>query len=159
MSQILLGKTVILTPSFPAPRSHARPERERQGSPETGMYDPVALLEAVIPLLPHLLSFFRSVFCSLSLKQVNCQAVVGLGGPAETGMLYGYFWALKSILRVSDRVHLEMIPDFTRERLEGHLEADIHVRYPFVLIARLLRLFIQWKVVYPAGTTTGGVPG
>ncbi|MCU0632648.1 MAG: DUF2953 domain-containing protein [Methanolinea sp.] len=137
----LLGDVLIPTPAILETRVFDRHVKGGPGTPESEIHLVPNFVESVVPRIPDLISFLRSLIQSLSFRHLHCQAVVGLAGPAETGMLYGYFWALRSMLRHSGRIHLEMVPDFTSERLEGHLEMDVHVRYPFNLIARLVRLF------------------
>jgi hypothetical protein len=102
-------------------------------------------IQSAVPYVPHLISFARAAVRSLSFRRLDCRAVVGLSGPAETGMLYGYFWAAKPLLCSTGRINLEMVPDFTREHLEGHLELDVNISYPFNLLARLVRLFTLFQ--------------
>ena len=102
-------------------------------------------IQSAVPHIPDLISFAGAAVRSLSFRRLDCRAVVGLSGPAETGMLYGYYWAVKPLLCSNGRTSLEMVPDFTKEHLEGHFELDARIACPFNLVARLARLYILFK--------------
>lgn len=153
--QVLLGNHALPLPFIGRDRLAGDLRRgcpDRSGQ-ETGSVP--ALIRSAVPLIPEILSFLRSLSQSFSFDLLECQAVVGLCGPAETGMLYGYFWALKSIFCSSRRFHLEMVPDFTRERLEGHLDLEGSIRYPFTLLVRGMVLFFRFRRPFRAGTGGG----
>ncbi len=111
-------------------------------------------LEAGVRIVPALVTFARATLRSLSLRRLECRAVVGLSGPAETGMLFGYFMAAKPILSCSRRIKIDIVPDFSRERLEGHLELDATITRPFDLVARIVRLLLLWE----KSRVTGAIP-
>ncbi|MCQ8893498.1 MAG: DUF2953 domain-containing protein [Methanolinea sp.] len=85
---------------------------------------------------PGLLLLLQHFLRSLCIRHLRCRAVVGLSDPAGTGILYGYFWALKSLLVQFPSVSLVVTPDFTRERLEGEINAEVLVAHPLDLLVR-----------------------
>lgn len=153
---LLLWERILFSPQFPAKvRDPARlpgtgPEPRKKEISES-----LTFLESIIPNIPRILSFFRSAARSIYLEEVNCQATIGLASPAQTGIVYGYYWALRSMFPYSDRFHIVMIPDFYRERLDGHLKVDLMVRHPFALIIRLWHLYAR-SGSFPVKNTVGG---
>lgn len=137
---LLVGDIPVPLPDFLEAHGPGGRLKRAPGKTEPVATRPLLILESVIPRIPDLFSVAGAFLRSLSFRRLECRAVVGLLCPAETGMLYGYFWAVKSLLCSSGRVRLEMIPDFTKARLEGHLELDLDVRYPFNLVVKLGRL-------------------
>ncbi|OPX66793.1 MAG: hypothetical protein A4E37_01783 [Methanoregulaceae archaeon PtaB.Bin056] len=142
---LLLGGVLL-----PLPASPGRDAPGSLGREDNTLQEPQALtissyIQTAVKYLPEIISFARTTLRSLSFKRLDCRAVVGLSGPAETGMLYGYFWAVRPLLCRNGRTNLELIPDFTKEHLEGHLELDAGISYPFTLVARLARLYLLFQ--------------
>lgn len=99
------------------------------------------LVTGVLSSLPASIDLFRRIVRSLSIRHFHCKAAIGLGSPAETGIFYGYFWAAKSILcAVAPQVSLVVTPDFSRNLLEGDIDAEVLVRYPFTLPVYAIRV-------------------
>ncbi len=142
---LLLGDVLLPLPASPGSET---PGSRGQG--DTALQEPQApttssYIQSAVTYLPDLISFSRATLRSLSFRRLDCRAVVGLSGPAETGMLYGYYWAVKPLLCSNGRTSLEVVPDFTKEHLEGHLELDARISCPFNLVARLARLYILFQ--------------
>lgn len=155
--QVLLGKKAIFSPQLPsALRSPVQPVETGHENMEQEAFEPLAMLESVIPKIPCIISFLVTTVKSISLIKVECRAEVGLSSPADTGIFYGYFCAFRSMFSYLSQAHMVMIPDFNRERLDGYLEVDLQVRHPFALIILLWRLSSRMQDFRGVRTTGGG---
>ena len=141
----LLGDVLIPLPaSLPGATPGTGGMRDR--SPEDRRaHTALSYIHSAVTYLPDLISIARATFRSVSFRRLDCRAVIGLSGPAETGMLYGFFWAVKPLICRNGRTNLELVPDFTKEHIEGRLELDARISRPFNLVARLARLFILFQ--------------
>ncbi|MDI6899817.1 MAG: DUF2953 domain-containing protein [Methanolinea sp.] len=99
------------------------------------------LVSGVLSHLPEFIDIFRRIARSFSIRHLRCKAEIGLGSPAETGIFYGYFWAAKSIIcAIAPSVSIVVTPDFSRNRFEGEIDAEVMVRYPFMLPVYAIRV-------------------
>jgi hypothetical protein len=65
---------------------------------------------------------------------------IGAGDAAATGMLYGGYWATRSVLRAS-KIYVEMIPEFNRKILELDLVIRLRINHPLRVGIAGIRLF------------------
>jgi len=142
---LLLGDLLFPLPAFPWKATPGIEVMEDKSLEDRRAHMIPSFIQSAIKYFPDLVSIARATIRSLSFRRLDCRAVVGLSGPAETGMLYGYFWAMKPLLFSNGRTNIELVPDFTKERLEGRLELDARISRPFNLVARLARLFILFQ--------------
>lgn len=139
---VLLGKRPLFSAKYPEiTGTPVIPRGTGPGTIENEEYELPALLKSAIRHTPRIISLFRSAARSISLENIDCHVTMGLLSPAQTGIVYGYSWAFKSMFRCTDRVHIVVIPDFNRERLDGYLEGVLRVRHPFALIVRLWHVY------------------
>ncbi|MDH7509939.1 MAG: DUF2953 domain-containing protein [Methanolinea sp.] len=137
LSAVVLG-IPVRTPfgRFVTRRPIKRPVFGTGGGPS-----PIRLVTGVLSHLPESIDLFRRIVRSLSIRHLHCRAEIGLGSPAETGIFYGCYWAAKSIICANaPSVSIVVTPDFSRERFEGGLDADVLVRYPLTLPVYAMRL-------------------
>ncbi|NYT05803.1 MAG: DUF2953 domain-containing protein [Methanomicrobiales archaeon] len=83
---------------------------------------------------------------SLSIRQLLCCVRLGTGEPCSTGMIYGWFWALKGMLSPADRIRLHMEPDFCRPALEGECTFAIGIEHPLLVLFAVLQLLAVSEV-------------
>jgi hypothetical protein len=92
-------------------------------------------LSALVCDLPHLLGYLVH---HLRFRLFACDVRLGCSSAPLTGMIYGYFQAVRGILFPVSGVSLSMTPDFDRTVLEGKGEILLEIRYPFLLGFRVL---------------------
>jgi hypothetical protein len=56
-----------------------------------------------------------------------------------TGMLYGLYWAVRSVLP-TDRVNLTVIPDFNNEVLDVDIATRFRITYPAHVIINAIKI-------------------
>ena len=61
----------------------------------------------------------------IHLDRISLRAQVGLTDPADTGRLYGLLCPFKYAI-VSDRLDVDMTPDFAKAGFEGNAELSLH---------------------------------
>lgn len=114
----------ISTPSIP--------ETEEWAMPETS--DVLRLAKTGAWFLPYVLRH-------LSLDAISGDLTIGLGDPAWTGSVYGYYHAIRPLVS-SERCSVDITPDFTRMTLEGSLQGGIMITTPLDLVIRGVRTFL-----------------
>lgn len=115
----------------------AERKREATKSERPKISDVISVLRDSFPQLTHI---FNAVRRSITFKMLSCHMKVGLDNPADTAVLYGYMWALFSILDVDSRLSFTLEPDFQEIRFDGEILAKANVR--------LLRIVIAFVVAY-----------
>jgi hypothetical protein len=95
--------------------------------------------ERVPPLL-------RSLRRGVRVREVKLRARVGLGDPADTGMLVGFAAPLLGVARAAPRLDLRLEPDFTREVLEGEAQGQLRA-FPLLVLPPLLRFALSPSTV------------
>lgn len=78
---------------------------------------------------------FRSIVKSVSMRRLYCDVLIGLADPADTAMVSGYLWSLASAVNVSPEFHMSVTPDFSSERLDGSIAAELKFRLLWVVVA------------------------
>ena len=92
-------------------------------------------LSALVYELPLLLGYLVR---HLHFRLFACDVRLGCSSAPVTGMIYGYFQAVRGILFPVSGVSLSMTPDFDRTVLEGKGEILLEIRYPLLLGFRVL---------------------
>jgi hypothetical protein len=90
--------------------------------------------QKILNAWPFLKKVLLTIYKSFVLRSVSCDVRLGFGNPATTGLMYGYFWALKGILSPVDKVRLSMVPSFDREIIEGKTALNLLIRRPLIIL-------------------------
>ncbi|MBN1194052.1 MAG: DUF2953 domain-containing protein [Methanomicrobiaceae archaeon] len=108
-----------------APPEEKQPPGEKKGlpSPDEALFLLRILKEPATALLR-----------SLSVRDLFCDVRFGTGEACTTGLVYGYFWAIKGILSPLGQVRLCMDPDFSRPVCEGRLSVAIGIERPLLVL-------------------------
>jgi hypothetical protein len=134
LSLFFLGKMVIQREM--SHKTEIQKRQERVAGSHIG-------LESVLQILSmgsDMIRFMRAVFRHLTIRQLEGAFTVGLENPADTGMLFGSFSAIRALLISCNRISLAITPVFDREVLEGHIMADIRISRPLFIPVLLIRM-------------------
>ena len=82
---------------------------------------------------------------SFRFNQLNLQGRVGMRDPADTGMIFGTVQSLQYLF--SNKVHIDVIPDFYQRRLEYFLSFQLQCVL-FVLLWRLFLTVVNMGWIY-----------
>jgi hypothetical protein len=91
--------------------------------------------DRVLPLL-------HSLRRGVRVREVKLRARVGLGDPADTGMLVGFAAPLLTLARAAPGLDLRLEPDFAREVLEGEARGELRA-FPLLVLPPLLRFALS----------------
>ena len=95
-----------------------------------------------------LLKFVRDVLRIVKIRELKARVRIGLGDPAETGMLFAVIAPTMVFVRSISSADVEVEPDFEEERLEGYCQGD--VRAIPIKFVRPLVLFLCSKATLKA---------
>jgi len=97
-----------------------------------------------VTLIPQLIEpvgkFGAVLFDQTTFDGIRGWIRIGAGDAAATGMLYGGYWATRSVLRAS-KIYVEMIPEFNRKILELDLVIRLRINHPLRVGIAGIRLF------------------
>ena len=94
--------------------------------------------QTIVPLIPRLIAIALSHLC---IGRIDTDIVFGAGDPATTGMVYGWYHAVRPLItRNGSSILVE--PDFTRQLLEGEAEGVMLITRPAGLAIRSARIFL-----------------
>jgi hypothetical protein len=79
-------------------------------------------------------------------RELRLRARVGLGDPADTGLLVGWAAPLLAMARAAPRLDLHLEPDFAREILEGEARGELRA-FPLLVLPPLLRFALSSSTV------------
>jgi hypothetical protein len=88
-------------------------------------------------LFRKLLLFIRGVFQTLSVRHLRLSLRVGLGNPADTGLLLALIGPTMVHAAPFSKVDIQLEPDFYEASIRGHCEADIRA-VPLRLVGHFL---------------------
>ena len=137
LSLFFLGKMVIRREISQKPEIRKRQERVSGSS--IGL-EPVL---QILPLGSDMIRFMRAILRHLSIRKIEGAFTVGLQNPADTGVVFGFFSAVRPLLFPCNRISLSMTPVFDREILEGHVRADFRISQPLFIPVLMLRLAMK----------------
>ena len=137
LSLFFLGKKLIRREMSQKPEIRKRQERVSGAS--FGL-EPVL---QIVPLGSDMIRFVRAILRHVSIRKVEGAFTVGLQNPADTGVVFGFFSAIRPLLFPCDRISLSMTPVFDREILEGHGMADLRISEPLFIPVLILRLAMK----------------
>ena len=132
-------------------------KRPADGRP-VGKGTPLTLFARVrilLRLAGPVFSFGWRVLGATTLEEVRGRLRVGLGDPADTGMLFGGYCALAPLLG-GDRVCLQVTPVFDRQVLDGEISARFRIDRPLILAAAGVRLYLNPDVKAAVSLLRGG---
>ena len=119
-------------------------------APEAG--EDLRKIPSLIRKVPHLLNLIRplshlggKLLRSMTLQEIRGNLTVGFRNPADTGIFYGWYYAILPTLMIS-RVSLDVTPVFDRPVLEGEIMAKVRIDRPLLLILAMVRLFFDRDV-------------
>lgn len=101
------------------------------------------LLLQTLPLGSDVIRFLTALFHHMTLRQIEGTGTIGLQNPADTGMLFGCFSAVRPLVFPCNRISLSMEPVFDREILEGHVMADFRISQPLFIPVLMLRMAMK----------------
>jgi Protein of unknown function (DUF2953) len=138
MHLLMSGKSIYSREISQAPRVASKMRR-----PETGARTLLSQICIIQALLPGILRILRAFPRYGRFQRLSCNLVFGTGKPAETGLIFGIFSAVRPILMLSPRVSLSLEPVFDQEILEGNCRIDLRLNRPLVVISLILRLVLS----------------
>lgn len=93
-------------------------------------------------LLQDFLALLGEIISAFSLRSFELNIRLGFSGSALTGIIFGYFSALKAILSPVERLRITMTPVFGQEILEGRVHLLLRIRYPIRILVSLFRFLM-----------------
>jgi hypothetical protein len=118
--------------------------------PGTEIRTLISLICIIQALMPGILRILRALKRHGRFRRFSCDLLFGTGRPAETGLIFGIFSAMRPILMISPRVSLSLEPVFDKEILEGDCRIDFRLNRPLVIISLILRLVLSpgtWRIL------------
>ncbi|MDT8357707.1 MAG: DUF2953 domain-containing protein [Methanomicrobiaceae archaeon] len=103
-------------------------------------------LSQLVDAWPSLQRLFLRILRCITFRRLSCDLRFGLANPADTGILYGYLWALKGLLAPLPRVQLSMTPVFDRSMLECSGTAHFAVQRPLMVLVGVAAAFTRRPV-------------
>ncbi len=93
------------------------------------------------------LSFLKDVLRVLKIRELKANLTVGLGNPADTGMLFAVIVPTMVFFRNLSSVNVEVEPDFEEEKLHGYCAGNVRamplkfvtISIPFIFSATTLK--------------------
>lgn len=86
-------------------------------------------------LFSDFMKFSRDILHAISIRTLEIDIRLGLSSPALTGIVFGYFSALRALLCPVRRMHLAMTPVFDEEVMEGRALLQVRISYPVRILA------------------------
>jgi len=107
-------------------------------------------------LLRQFLILIRDLFTQLRLREVVVNLRLGLGNPADTGLLFAVIGSATPLLNLPSRYQLNVIPSFHDEAvLEGYLHGVLRLR-PIGLVGALIRFVFSPATLRALKTLAAG---
>ena len=103
------------------------------------------ILSLLIESWPYLERVFNSFLKSTSFEIFSLNLTLGLGDPADTAMVSGYFWAASSLLNIIPKAYISLEPDFLNEKLEVDATLKMKIRL-FWIVVEIIRAFTKKPV-------------
>jgi len=95
--------------------------------------------------LPYFIRLFKSFLKSIDLENFNFKLILGLDSPYDTAITGGYLQGIFSIFNVIPQIHLQIQPDFSKERIDAEIKLKIKIKL-FWIIVELLRAITKKPV-------------
>ena len=142
---LMSGKSVYTRDISQAPKSALK--IQRPGTGVRTLFSQICIIQA---LMPGIMRIIRALKRHGRFRRLSCNLVLGTGSPAETGLIFGIFSAMRPILMISPRVSLSLEPVFDKEILEGDCRIDLRLNRPLIIVSLILRLVLSpgtWRIL------------
>lgn len=156
LSLFFLGKMVIQREISQIPEIRKRQQKVSGSS--IGLEPALQIL----PLGPDIIRFMRAILRHLSIRQIEGAFTIGLQNPADTGVVFGFFSAVRPLLFPCNRISLSITPVFDREILEGQIKADFRISQPLFIPVLMLLLAMKpgtRRLIRKVSSHTAGIAG
>ncbi|HWQ19750.1 MAG TPA: DUF2953 domain-containing protein [Methanotrichaceae archaeon] len=90
--------------------------------------------------LPSIASTITDLIRCISVKRLDCSLALGMSDPVETAILSGYIWSALAALGGFWRPGIQLVPDFSGQRLDGSIMTEFRVRLLNVAAASIRAL-------------------
>lgn len=124
-------------------KSEAKEEEEEAGSDresDLGMMLSQKNMGLLKDSLPSIASTIMDLIRCISLKRLDCSITLGMSDPVETAIMSGYFWAASAALGGFWRPNIQLVPDFSGQRLDGSVMTEFRVQLLNVAAAAIRAL-------------------
>lgn len=136
-------KLKLIQREIPPEKQAQKKENEKKSEFEIGHIPKI--LSLLIESWPHLERVFNSFLRSTSFEIFSLNLTLGLGDPADTAMVSGYFLAVSSLLNVIPNAYISLEPDFLNDRMEVDATLKIKIRL-FWIVVEVIRAFTKKPV-------------
>ena len=134
-----------------------KPAPEQLPGPD-GTLDAGELIHIVQRMVGPVSTFLSEFWNRSRFENARGTITLGLGSPAVTGEVYGYYWASRFVLLAS-RVDIEIIPVFDRVVLELDITVREKIDHPLLVLIAGLDLLrnpvIQDAITFATGKKAG----
>jgi hypothetical protein len=93
-------------------------------------------------LLQDFLTLLGKIIHEFTIRSFELNIRLGFSSSALTGIIFGYFSALKAVLSPVERLQIAMNPIFGEEVLEGRVFLLLRVRYPIRVLVAIFRFLL-----------------
>jgi hypothetical protein len=136
-------KIKLIQREIPTEKQSQNKENEKENKFEISSIPKI--LSFLIEAWPHLERVFNSFLRSTSFEIFSLNLTLGLGDPADTAMVSGYFWAASSLLNIIPKAYISLEPDFLNEKLEVDATLKMKIRL-FWIVVEIIRAFTKKPV-------------
>ena len=113
-------------------RRKRKPKEEEKRKKRRGVRPLLAMMRCR-GFVRKLFRFIRDVLRRLQIRELKLDLTVGLGDPAETGMLFAAIPGVMALTNSLASVDMWIRPDFAEAKLRGYLKGDLRV-FPIRLV-------------------------
>lgn len=152
-ADVMVGRYVLHTLAFVSeeatPPLPEKPEMEKQNvawakeeDRASSFPDYIRTIRVVRNLVHPALSLVSAIWTESRFDSMVAKITLGTGNPAQTGEIYGYYWAAKFILEAR-RIRINLEPVFDREVFTCDLEMKISLHRPILVIISAARFALH----------------
>ncbi len=127
------------------PPEKQAPKKENEDETKFEISRIPKILSLLVESWPYLERVFNSLLKSTSFEIFSLNVTLGLGDPADTAMVSGYFWAASSLLNMIPNAYISLEPDFLDERVEVNATLKIKIKL-FKIVVEIIRAFTKKPV-------------
>ncbi|OEC87043.1 MULTISPECIES: DUF2953 domain-containing protein [Methanobacterium] len=136
-------KIKLIQREIPSEKQAPKKENEKETKFEISRIPKI--LSLLVESWPYLERVFNSFLKSTSFEIFSLNLILGLGDPADTATVSGYFWAASSLLNLIPNAYISLEPDFLNEKIEADATLKIKIRL-FWIVVELIRAFTKKPV-------------
>lgn len=126
------------------PRKQTKPGKIKKKKGPSG----IRILRLITkPLIWKALFFMREVFRSLHFRQIDACIKMGLGEPADTGVMFGLIHATLPVFAGPCQKQIRLIPDFGDEALLKGSSSGIIRLWPIEILSRTVKFVFSKPVL------------